>query len=336
VGLRSGTVPSVRGELPAPSVDTLIGDVIGGSTPYRQLSCAANGGPRDTYSFRSEDAVNAPAISALELYEKLFGVDFQDPNSDSFAPNPKLLIRKSVLSGVREQSADLQRQVGAADRQRLDQYFTAVRELESRLDLQLQKPPPAPSCKVPGAPAELPVGVDVEIVAERHKLMTDLMVMAVACNQTRVFNVVYSPSFSNLVKNGLDKTHHTITHEESIDPDLGHQPTSYWFLTRAMEAFSYFVGALAAVPEGDGTLLDNSLVFAHSDTELAKIHSIDSIPMMTAGKASGRLKTNIHVDGQGTPGTRLGLTVQRVMGLNVSDWGTGSMKTSSEIKEILA
>jgi hypothetical protein len=165
--------------------------------------------------------------------------------------------------------------------------------------------------------------------------MTDLMVMAVACNQTRVFNMVYSPSFSNLVKKGMDKTHHTITHEEIFDEKLGYQPTSYWFLVRAMESFTYFVKALASVPEGDGTLLDNCLVYAHSDSEFAKIHTIEGIPMMTAGKAGGRLKTGIHVDGKGEAGTRLGYTVQRVMGLNISEWGTGSLKSSREISEIL-
>ncbi len=335
VGLRTGSVPAVRGELPAPSVDMLVSDAIGGSTRFRQLCCAANGGPRDTYSFRSADAVNPPSISPLELYEKIFGVEFQDPNSDNFTPDPKLLLRQSVLSSVREQSVALHNQLGVADRQRLDQYFTAVRELENRLSIQLQKQPPAPSCKVPGDQDAVPVGVDVELVAERHKLMADLMVMAVACNQTRVFNMVYSPSFSNLVKEGVDKTHHTITHEETFNEELGYQPLSYWFLTRAMESFTYFVQALAAVPEGDGTLLDNCLVFAHSDQEFAKIHSIDGIPMMTAGKAGGRLKTNIHIDGKGEAGTRLGFTVQRVMGLNISEWGQGSMKTSSEISEIL-
>ena len=335
VGLRTGSVPAVRGELPAPSVDQLISDAIGGSTPFRQLCAAANGGPRETYSFRSADAVNAPLISPMELYEKIFGVEFQDPNSDNFTPNPKMILRKSVLSAVREQSGALHKQLGAADRARLDQYFTSVRELENRLELLTQKPPPAPSCSIPGAPEEVPVGVDVELVAERHKIMSDLMVMSVACNQTRVFNMVYSPSFSNLVKEGVEKTHHAITHEETFDEDLGYQPMSYWFLTRAMESFTYFVQALAAVPEGDGTLLDNCLVYAHSDQEFAKIHAIDGIPMMTAGKAGGRLKTNIHVDGRGDPGSRLGLTVQRVMGLNISEWGQGSMNTANEISEIL-
>jgi hypothetical protein len=102
-----------------------------------------------------------------------------------------------------------------------------------------------------------------------------------------------------------------------------------------MEAWAYFVGALADFKEGDGSLLDRTLVYAHSDQEYAKVHAIDGIPMFTAGRAGGRIKSGLHIDGQGDPGTRLGYTVQRLMGLQPSSWGTGSMNTNKEIGEIL-
>jgi hypothetical protein len=120
-----------------------------------------------------------------------------------------------------------------------------------------------------------------------------------------------------------------------VDEALGYQPNTSWFNRRAMESFAYFVGALANTPEGDGSLLDNMLVYAHSDQEYAKIHSLNGIPMFTAGKAGGRLKTGIHVDGKGQPGTRLGYTVQRVMGVDTTSWGAGSNKASEAIGEIL-
>lgn len=185
------------------------------------------------------------------------------------------------------------------------------------------------------AETEPGVGNEVELVAERHRLMTDMLVMALACNQTRVFNMTYSNGQIGCVKNGLDKAHHTLTHEEYLDEELGYQPMSCWFVTRAMEEWAYFVEALASVPEGDGTLLDNTVVYAHSDQELAKIHSIHGIPMMTAGRAGGRLKTGIHVDGKGEVGTALGYTLMNVMGLPVGSWGSGTMETSRAISEIL-
>jgi hypothetical protein len=337
VALRCGSAPGGRGQLPGQSLDVAIADVIGGGTRFRSLCLAATGAPRDSYSFLSADAINPPEISAVELYQKIFGPEFQDPNSPNFKPDPRLMMRRSVLSGVTEQRKDIERDLPATDKARLDQYYTSIRELENRLELQLQKPPPAPSCKAPPhPPAEMPVGLDVELVSARHRAMTDLLVMAVACNQTKVFNMVYSDSASSLTRKGLDKTHHIVTHEEVIDPEKGYQIEACRFVGDAFKEFAYFLEKLAAMPEGDGSLLDHCLVYAHSDCQLAKTHSIDGIPMFTAGSLSGAVKTGLHIDGNGEPGTRLGYTVQRLMGVPVTSWGQGSMQTSREIGEIIA
>ncbi|MDB5819221.1 MAG: hypothetical protein JWQ11_2861 [Rhizobacter sp.] len=336
VALRTGSAPGGRGLLPGQSLDVAIADVIGGGSRFRMLNMAATGVPRDSYSFRSGDAVNPPEISAVELYQKLFGVEFQDPNSPNFTPDPRLMVRKSVLSGVGEQRADFEKGLGAADKARLDQYYTSVRELESRLELQLQKPPAAPDCKLPtAAPKEVPVGLDVELVSARHRAMTDLLAMALICNQTKVFNMVYSDSGSSLARKGVDKTHHIVTHEEPVDPVLGYQPTASKFVGEAMKEWGYFVEKLATSQEGAGSLLDNTLVYAHTDCQIAKVHSIDGIPMMTAGRAGGRIKSGLHIDGKGQAGTRLGLTLQRAYGLPVASWGTQSMEASQEIGDIL-
>lgn len=336
VALRSGVAPPARGVLSAPSIDVLVADAIGGATRFRSLDAAATGSVRDSFSFRNSDAVNTPIASVVELYQKVFGPEFQDPNAPDFKPRPELMMRKSVLSAVSENRAALEKRLGAADKQKLDRYFTSVRDLEGRLETQMQRPPAAPSCKVLDAvTAEVAPGSDTDVVTIRHKLMAEIMAMAIACNQTRVFSLVYS-SGDGLTKKGLDRTHHAITHEEILDPALGYQPTSDWFLRQAMEAFSAFVSALAAIPEGDGILLDNTLVYAHSDQDLAKTHSMRGIPIMTAGKAGGRLKTGLHVDGKGDVGSRVGFTAMKIMGLTNAEWGEGSLKTSREVTEILA
>ena len=337
VALRTGAAPGGRGQLGGQSLDVAIADVIGGGSRFRMLNMAATGVPRDSYSFRSADAVNPPEVSAVELYQKIFGAEFQDPNSPNFTPDPKLMVRKSVLSGVSDQRAEFEKGLGAADKARLDQYYTSVRELEGRLELQLQKPPAAPDCEVPGAaPKEVPVGLDVELVAARHRAMTDLLAMALVCNQTKVFNMVYSDSGSSLARKGVDKTHHIVTHEEPVDPTLGYQPTASKFVGEAMKEWGYFVEKLAGTTEGAGSLLDNTLVYAHTDCQVAKVHSIDGIPMMTAGRAGGRIKSGLHIDGKGQPGTRLGFTLQRLYGLPVASWGSQSMEASQEIGDIAA
>jgi hypothetical protein len=336
VALRTGTVPGGRTGLPGQSLDVTIADVIGGGSRFRSLQMAATGAPRDSYSFVSSDAINPPEISAVELYRKIFGPDFQDPNSPDFKPNPKIMVRKSVLSGVSEQRKDFERDLGAADKARLDQYYTSIREIENRLALQLEKPPPAPTCKLPAEPKEIPVGLEVEQVSTRHRAMTDLLAMALACNQTKVFNMVYSDSGSSLTRKGLDKTHHAITHEEPVDETKGFQLIASKFVGAALKEWGYFVERLAATPEGAGSVLDRCLVYAHSDCQVAKVHSITGIPMMTAGGLGGKVKMGLHLDGKREAATRLGFTLQRVMGVPVGSWGTGSMAATQEIGEILA
>lgn len=334
--LRCGQAPIGRGVLPNESIDVTVADAIGGGTRFRSIEMTATGNRNHSYSFRDSSAINPPEVSPLDLYQKVFGADFQDPNSRSFKPNPQVMLRKSALSAVREDSGALYKTLGYADKQRMEQYFTSLRGLEQRLELQLQKPPPALACKVAGElPPDVPAGQDIEIVAERHNLMTDILVAALACNQTRVFNMMYSDSAAATTKKGLTGIHHVITHEEPMGPH-GYQENHTIFTRRAMEAWAYFVSALAAVREGDRSLLDNTLVFAHSDHSDARTHGYRGIPMMTAGRAGGRIKSGLHVDGRHEHlATEVGLTLTRAMGLELDSWGKGTMQTQKTIGAVL-
>lgn len=244
-------------------------------------------------------------------------------------------VRKSVLSAVSEDAKSLNTELGAEDRARLDEYFTGLRDVERRIDLQLTKPQPIAACRHVAPPPEIPMGLDAELVSKRHRLMTDLMLMAVACDQTRVFNMFYAAAFSGTSRAGYDKPHHTATHEEPVDEHEHCQPHVSWYTRRAMDEWVYYVQALANFKEGAGTMLDNVLVYANTDQSFAKVHSIDGIPMFTAGNARGRLRTGVHVDGGGSPGTRLGFTVMKLMGVELDSWGDKSNHTSQMISEIL-
>jgi len=333
--LRSGTAPLNGGSKPGETIDVTVAKKIGTTTRFPSITVTATGDPRDTQSYESATSVNNAEGSPLALYSSLFGADYQDPNAKNFTPSPKILVRKSVLSTVSEDAKKLMSQVGAEDKARIDQYFTNLRELENQLDRQSQKPEPREACVKPKLPPELATGVDYQLVARRHRLFTDLLVMAVACDQTRVFNATYSKSFSSTTKPGYEKPHHTASHEEPIDPKLGYQPMVSWFLRRGFEEWVYFVEAFSKVKEGDGTLLDNMLIYASTDQSFAKIHSIEGLPMFSAGRAGGKIKTGLHLDGGGTPGTRLGYTMMKTLGVDIKSWGTQSNDTSKEIGEIL-
>lgn len=334
--IRTGRALQADRGLPGESFDVTIGDLIGTRTRFRSLEMSSSGDARNSLSGRGGGNLNPSEVSAAALYQRIFGLGFKDPNSASFTPDPQVMARRSVLSAVTDERQALERAVGAADRQKLDQYFTAIRSLENQLDVELTKPEPLQSCAVPQAVKDMAINAEIETVVQNHKLMTSMLVMALACDQTRVFNMMFNNGASSLTRIGSTITHHQLTHEEVLDNRLGYQPEATYFLTRIMEAWVDFVGALDAVKEGDRTLLDNTLVFAHSETEFAKFHTIDNIPMMTAGSAGGRLKTGIYVDGEGTPVSRVGLTLQQVMGVPLDRWGTKSLETGKTIGEIVA
>ncbi len=333
---RTGIAPMNQTDLPGETIDVTIAKKIGGTTRFQSLTATATGDVRDSFSYENVNSINIADWSPVQFYAKLFGEDFQNPNAPEFRPNPRVMVRKSVLSGVMDNAKDLANSVGAEDKARLDQYFTGLRELERQLDQQLQKPEPRAACVLAPSPKADPTpGLDVDLVGARHKLMTDLMVMAVACDQTRVFNMAYSQSSAATSKPGYDKPHHTASHEEPVDPKLGYQPQTSWFIRRSLDQWAYYVEAFSKVKEGDGTLLDNVLIYASTDQSLARVHSIDNQPMFTAGRAGGRIKTGLHVEGGGTPSTRLGLTAMKVFGLDVEAWGAQSNTTNKEVGDIL-
>ena len=335
IAIRTGVAATSK-RLPAPSFDVLIADQIGTTSRFRSIDLSATRDVTNSLSGRGGGGLNPAEISPLNLYSRLFGADFADPNSAEFSPNPLIMARRSVLSSFAEQRKAMRRELGSRDRERLDQYFTALRQTEQQLAIQLEKPVPLDACKIPGVPADTtPEGNQIEHVSANHKTMAQLLAMALACDQTRVFNLSFNNSSSALTKVGSTISHHQLTHEEAVDPDLGYQPESTWFVERCMEAFGVFIDALGTFKEGDGTLLDNCLVAAHSESAFAKLHTIDGVPMMLAGRAGGRVRTGLHVDGAGTSVSRVGLTLQQVMGVPVGAWGIGSLQTNKVLSELL-
>jgi len=333
--LRSGIAPLSAANRPGETIDVTVAKKIGSATRFRNLSANATGDVRDSFSYENGNSVNTPEWSPIRFYQRLFGTDFQNPNAPEFKPDPRVMVRKSVLSSVMDDTRSLSKDLGAEDKARLDQYFTGLRDLERRFDLQLTKPEPIAACHPPSQPQDLPPGLDADLVSKRHRMMTDLMLMAVACDQARVFNMFYAAAFSGTTQPGYDKPHHTATHEEAVVASERCQPHVSWYTRRAMEEWAYYVQALSKIKEGDGTMLDNVLIYASTDQSFAKTHAIEGIPMFTAGRAQGRVKTGLHIDGAGTPGTRLGYTTMRLMGLDVPSWGDQSNHTSKEIGEIL-
>jgi len=340
VANRTGSAPESQGSIPATTLDLLVADTIGKGSRFQKLDVTAVGIARENYSARGTYNRGAAETDPVALFNRIYGPAFADPNKADFKPDPSIILRKSVLSSFTEQTRDFVSTLGAADKRRLDEYFTSIREVENQLAIQLRKPEPNEACVIPPKPAELsPDQVasarEMDSVIETHKIMSKILAMAVACNQTKIFNMVFTDNFANVRRTGETYTHHLLTHEEILDPDVGYQPLSFWFNQRSMEGMATYIEILSSIGEGDGTLLDNCLIFASSETNYARLHTIDGVPVYLIGGAGGRFKTGTYVAGGGDPITRVGLTAMKAMGVPISKWGSKSLETSKPISEVL-
>ena len=325
-----GTIPT--GVNTPASLDQNIADVIGTRTRFRSIEVTVGGG-RQSFSKRAGSATNPSEPSPVALYKRIFGPEFKDPNAAEFTPDPMVLARDSVLSAVKDERASLMNQVGSADRARLEEYFASVRQLEHQLALDMQKPDPLPACTVPGSPEETKASADVPDAEKNSKLFGKLLAHTIACGQTRIINVVLGSN--GLHSPGSQQTWHSLTHEEPIDDKLGYQKEVTGFINWANTRFVEFLHELDSYKEGPSTVLDRIAILWQTDHSYARTHTMDALPIMTAGRASGRLKTGIHVSLPGDPATRVGLTMQQMMGVALKDWGTLSNQTSKTVTDIL-
>jgi hypothetical protein len=335
VALITGTVPAGQ-TVEAPSMDVLVSDVIGTNSRFRSLEVSCTGDPLHSQSRRSASAINPGEVSPLALYTRVFGPGFADPNAATFTPDPHVMVKRSALTAVADDRKAFVADLGAADRVRVDEYFTALRELEKQLDISLQKPAPLAACSVPAKVDQTPTGTEIETVKTNHRLFAQILAHALACGQTRVINIAYANANSSLRRAGAYQTHHEYSHEEPVDSKLGYQPEMTSFYADITASFAELLTALDSIREGDATLLDRTLVVASTDTGYAKLHSLDNIPLLTAGGAGGRMKTGLHVAAVGDPGTRVGLTALQAIGIPVSSWGTRSMEAKKAFSEVLA
>ncbi len=332
----TGIAPVSASRFDGPTFDTIIADAIGASTRYKTIDVDASLSRQPvSYSSRTGTTFASPETTALGLYTRLFGAGFQDPNSNNWKPDPSVMLRQSVLSAVKEQREALMSGVGKADQIKLEQYFTSVREMENQLAVQLTKPEKCEACIVPSAPKETPRSASVDVVNANTKTMARLLAMGLVCNQTRVFTFVHTAGSSETYVTGQSKIYHQITHDEPTDAQLGYQPETSRIAGMVMQAFGDFLVEMNAIKEGDGTLLDHMLVMGFSDTGYAKIHSIENIPLFLAGGAGGRHKAGQHIHTTGDSVTRVSLTAMQLAGAPVGEFGSGAMKTSRPITEVM-
>lgn len=313
----------VRGK----TLDQRVADGLGGATIYRSLEVGVS--TTNAFSWNGPSAQNPAETDPFAVYERLFGPTFVEPGSGGLV-DPKLGYRRSALDAVMADITSLTSRVSAADRQRLEQHFEGVRDLELRLARLQEDPPSYAACMQPDAPTSAYPDIEGRPQLQaRHEAQARLVAMALACDLTRVVTVQWSEPVDNVLYPDASDGHHNQTHNEQ-----GEQPEVHAITTHIMEGFAAFLETLDAIPEGEASLLDHSLVLGCSDVSEGRTHSLDEMPVVLAGSANGRLTTGQHVRYNRRNSNGLGLTVLRAMGVNQNTFGEGDYTTSDGLSEI--
>lgn len=241
------------------------------------------------------------------VFERLFG------GSDGRQAERRA-SRRSLIDFIRDDAERVAARLGTADRRKLDEYFTAVREVEKRLD-RMER---LPEAMVP--PGLVPPAVPEEL-EPRIRLLCDLLVLAFQTDSTRVctFSLANEGSNMRYANLGINDGHHELSHHGSDPEKLAKIATINTFHATQ---FAYLLGKLAAVTEGEGRLLDNCLLAYGSGNSDGDRHNHDDLPILLAGRGGGTVRSGRHLKFAGeTPVTNLWLTMLGRAGVEVEAIG---------------
>ena len=233
-----------------------------------------------TMAWRSATQPLPKEVNPKLVFERLFGAT--DANKAR-----REVDRKSILDFVRDDSKDLSTKLGGSDKRKLDEYFTSIRDIEGRIERAAKLPPlEAPKgAKPTGIPATY---------QDHIRLMCDLMVLAFQADITRVCTFVLANEGSNKPYPfiGVSEGHHDLSHHGN-DPrkKLKIRDINRFHTTQ----LAYLLTKLKSIKEGDGTLLDHSMIAYGSGNSDGNAHNHDDLPILLAGKGCGTLKPGRHL-----------------------------------------
>jgi hypothetical protein len=233
-------------------------------------------------SWASETQPLPKVVNPSVVYDQLFGGFDPEATAAELAKRKK--YRTSVLDYVTGEANSLSAKLGKSDKAKLDEYLTGVYEL----GLKIEKLGTGPVCtSIPEPPSSLPF-------AEHVTMMSDLMVLAMQCDATRVITFRMSTAGSGRSYDfiGVAGAHHEISHHQDIQENFDKLTI---IDTWEVQQLAYLLGKMDAIDEGGVTMLDNSIVFFSSEIEDGNSHSHYNMPIVVAGKGGGALASGRHV-----------------------------------------
>jgi hypothetical protein len=302
------------------SLDQYIAGQIGGDDKFASLDLGVHtsawGASNQTrMSYSGPGFYVPPDDNPISVYERMFGAI----GAASGAVDKTLMRRKSILDLVRGELKYLETQVGAFERPKLEQHLEAITKVEKSLT-------PDDKCGKPEAPLGLSHTVN-DMFPQLVKAQTDLGIIALACGMTKVVSLqcshTVSPTLFSWI-DGVTDDHHGLSHKPDSDAKgIQHfVQAERWF----SEQFKYVLDSLKATPEpdGDGSMLDHTLVLWCKELGDGRMHDCLSVPFVIAGSAGGYFKTGRYLDYGSQPHQKLLVSICHGMGLKNPTFGDPS------------
>ncbi len=320
------------------SVDQIAAERIGDQTklPSLELSCdhgqragSCDSGYSCAYQFniswKSDSMPMNPEVDPRQAFERLFGGANDAATKEARAK--RQLYNKSVVDFVLDDANQLGRTLGGNDQRKLDEYISAVRDLERRIESSEKF-----IIDLPPEQRQLKMLADYNFEDHAH-LMMDIMVLAFQTDATRVSTFILGHDGSNRpypkataqgFESGISEGHHDLSHHNNNPEKL----TKLAIINRYhMTQYAYFLEKMKSVKEGDGTLLDNSMVLYGGGLSDGNHHTPENLPMVLAGRGGGAIAAGQHIHmGELTPITNLYRSMLDVMGTPTEKIGDSNGK----------
>ncbi len=305
------------------SADQVAAAAIGQDTALPSLELAGEGGGgacdpsfgcsySGTVAFRTPTQPLPMEHNPRKVFYRLFG------QGDTAQERHAIIEEsESVLDLVKSSANDLQRDLGPADRAMVSDYLDSVREMERRI--QKQKEKESSGVKLPDAPTGI-----LEDFTKQLDTMFELIALAWQSNATRVSTFMIAKEVSMRTYNniGVSDAFHPLSHHQNDPAKLARLTKVQAYHT---EAFSRFVKRLKNTPDGDGSLLDHSIILFGSNMSNSDLHNNDPLPSAVIGRAYGKIKGGQHLHyPQDTPLSNLLLTLLNRGGIQVEKHGNST------------
>ena len=280
------------------SVDQLAAQHIGNLTKFPSLEVGIERGRQagscdtgyscaysSSISWRSESTPVAKETNPRLVFERLFGNG--EAQEEAASRERRELYKKSILDFVLEDASSLKAQLNTRDQQKLDEYFTGVREIEQRLN-RVEKESET-SVPLAAKPSGIP-----QDPGEHIRLMSDMVVLAMQSDLTRISTFMFANDGSNRsYRNiGISEGHHELSHHGN---DAAKQDKIRQINRFHITQLAYMLEKMKSINEGEGTMLDNSMVVFGAGISDGNRHNHNDLPILLAGGGAGTLKTGRHI-----------------------------------------